>query len=228
METYEIEIKSLLSGREHAKEIAQKMKESDAEFAHLGSHSQLNHYFINGNLIGLVESLRAYVHVDKQAYLEKIASKAKEYSLRSRLIRTGESDRVIFVLKASVDDGSSFNGTARLEFETDVEMGLEELDRKILEAGFVYQAKWSRNRQEYKYQGLNVSIDKNAGYGYLAEFEKIIEDQAEADAAKALIREKMAELGIEELPQDRLARMFAHYNENWEKYYGTENIFIIE
>ncbi|MGE5393057.1 MAG: CYTH domain-containing protein [Candidatus Saccharibacteria bacterium] len=228
MEHYEIEIKSLLEGKEHAERIAQRMQELDPDFCHDGSHRQLNHYFINGNLIGLVEALRPYVHVEKQAYLEKIASKAKAYSLRSREIRTAGGAKVIFVLKASVDDGTSFNGSARLEFETEVEMPLEELDRKILEAGFVYQAKWSRERSEYRYRGLNVSIDRNAGYGYLAEFEKIIEDDAGAEAAKSLIRREMADLGVEELPQERLERMFKHYNDNWDKYYGTEKTFIVE
>jgi hypothetical protein len=38
----------------------------------------------------------------------------------------------------------------------------------------------------------------------------------------------MAELGVEELLQDRLERMFAHYNEHWQEYYGTDRTFIIQ
>jgi len=38
----------------------------------------------------------------------------------------------------------------------------------------------------------------------------------------------MQELGVEELSQDRLERMFSHYNSNWPDYYGTERTFIIE
>jgi hypothetical protein len=38
----------------------------------------------------------------------------------------------------------------------------------------------------------------------------------------------MAKLGVEELPQDRLERMFAHYNAHWPEYYGTEKVFVIE
>ena len=38
----------------------------------------------------------------------------------------------------------------------------------------------------------------------------------------------MEELGVEELPQDRLERMFQHYNENWRDYYGTDKTFVIE
>ena len=75
----------------------------------------------------------------------------------------------MLVIKASVDDTTSSNGTARLEFESEVKMTLDELDKILLDSGFTYQAKWSRERQDFKYKGLNVSIDKNAGYGFLAE-----------------------------------------------------------
>jgi hypothetical protein len=30
------------------------------------------------------------------------------------------------------------------------------------------------------------------------------------------------------LAQERLERMFAHYNQNWPEYYGTTKVFIIE
>jgi hypothetical protein len=73
-----------------------------------------------------------------------------------------------------------------------------------------------------------VTIDRNAGYGYLAEFERVIEDEAKAGAVQDELRALMAELGVEELPQDRLERMFAHYNAHWPEYYGTEKIFTIE
>jgi hypothetical protein len=38
----------------------------------------------------------------------------------------------------------------------------------------------------------------------------------------------MGELGVAELSQDRLERMFKFYNENWPEYYGTDRTFIIE
>ena len=98
----------------------------------------------------------------------------------------------------------------------------------MLESGYHYQAKWSREREEYEYKGANVCLDKNAGYGYLAEFEKIVTDEAEVDAVREELDELMAELGVMELDQGRLARMFAHYNDNWPEYYGTNKTFIIE
>jgi adenylate cyclase class IV len=116
----------------------------------------------------------------------------------------------------------------RLEFEEAVGVILDELDALVLEAGYEYQAKWSREREEFAYKGANVCLDKNAGYGYLAEVEKIVADEAEADAVRAEIDVLMVELGLEELPQERLARMFEFYNQNWPEYYGTDKTFIIE
>src|SRR6185503_16182832 len=134
----------------------------------------------------------------------------------------------LLVIKGASDDTSSSNGTARMEFEAKVDLSLDHLDKILLKSEFQYLSKWSRERQEFKYKGLNVTIDKNAGYGYLAEFEKVVEDPSQATETKSLIRDKMKDLGVEELKQDRLGRMFEFYNAHWDEYYGTEKVFNIE
>ena len=75
---------------------------------------------------------------------------------------------------------------------------------------------------------LAVCLDRNAGYGYLAEFEKVVESADEADTAKAMLTELMQRVGAIELPQDRLERMFAFYNEHWPEYYVRDKVFTIE
>lgn len=116
-----------------------------------------------------------------------------------------------------------------MEFEEAIpNLSLDGLDALLLESGFQYQAKWSRDREEYKAGDIAVCLDRNAGYGYVAEFEKIIHEASEAEIAKREILKFMESLGIEELPQDRLERMFAHYNAHWSDYYGTDNIFVID
>ncbi|MDP2648635.1 MAG: CYTH domain-containing protein [bacterium] len=135
---------------------------------------------------------------------------------------------MLLIAKAAVGDDSSENGVARMEFEEEVSLSLQELDDLVMSAGFKYQAKWSRAREEYVCRGTNVTLDKNAGYGWLAEFERIVGDPAAVDEAEREIRALMDELGVEELPQDRLERMFSHYNEHWQDYYGTEKIFVVE
>ena len=219
---YEIEIKSLLGSRENAKRLEARMKALDSDIKELGAHRQLNHYFEGrGDLRALAKLVP---DVKGREEFLTLADKAKDYSLRTR----DADGAVLLVLKAAIDDTTSANGTARREFEAKVEMPIEKLDQALLEAGFKYQAKWSRERKKYRYMGTNVTIDRNAGYGYLAEFEMIEEDAARADAAKVRLRKLMADLGVTELDQARLGRMFAYYNAHWPEYYGTENIFVVQ
>ncbi len=222
--SYEIEIKSLLGSKENADALVAKMRAKDGTLKTVGSHKQLNHYFVGGSLQKLHENVSAVVSPADLEKLKDLAGKAKDFSVRTR----AADGKVILVVKASVDDTTSSNGTARLEWEAKVPASIEELDNLVLKSGFAYQAKWSRERSEYVYHNTNVSIDKNAGYGYLAEFEKITAEESQAPSLKQEIRQLMAELGVAELAQDRLARMFDYYNKNWQDYYGTDKIFNIE
>ncbi len=224
MAKYEIEIKSLIGEKSKAEELVKKMKDSDEKFIVRGSHKQLNHYFIKGDLALLKNKISSHLSSDKQKQFDDITANAKDFSVRTRWA----DGTVLFVIKATVDDTTSSNGIARQELESDVDLTLEQLDQLLLDCGFEYQAKWSREREEYGYLGLNVTVDKNAGYGYLAEFETLLDERTKADDAKAQIRKVMTALGIAELPQDRLERMFKHYNEHWQEYYGTDKTFTIE
>ncbi len=219
---YEIEIKCLLGNRENAERFEAQMKKLDPKLRKIGSHKQLNHYFEGDGDLATVAKV---IHDDEERkeFLD-LAKRARDFSLRTR-----EADgKVLLVLKATIDDTTSANGTARREFEREVAMPLAKLDEAILGAGFSYQAKWSRERIEYKFADANVTIDKNAGYGYLAEFEIIENDPSRADGTKAQLREIIKSVGLEELNQARLERMFAYYNAHWPEYYGTEKTFVIE
>lgn len=221
---YEIEIKSLLGKKENADMLRQKMCSLDPSITCISKNSQLNHYFVNGNLKRLADALEEIFSKEVRERLLSIADRAHDVSVRTRQKNTS----VFLVVKASVDDTTSANGISRMEFEEPVPLSLDELDALVLQAGFTYQAKWSREREEYAFRGVNVCLDKNAGYGYLAEFEKVVSDETALNSARDEVVAVMAELGAEELPQDRLERMFAHYNEHWPSYYGTDNVFTIE
>ncbi len=158
------------------------------------------------------------------AALQDIVARGKNFSVRTRL---ADAD-VLIVIKASVDEGTSHNAVSRMEFEAPAPgMTLSELDALVLAAGFSYQAKWSREREMYACGDVSVCLDKNAGYGYLAEFEKMVSSSDELLAARESLHAFMQEVGVEELPQERLERMFAHYNAHWPDYYGTDKIFVV-
>ncbi len=224
MSHFEIEVKSLLGDESVAKRLKERMCELDPECVMIGANKQLNHYFEGGNMEDLYEAVKDLFDEEKQQKLQTTIERGAEFSIRSRQ-KDGE---ILMVVKASIDEGTSANTVKRMEFEEPVSITLDELDERILNAGFSYQAKWSREREEYSFKGANVALDKNAGYGYLAEVEKIVHDESMADAVRNEIDEIMNELEIVELDQDRLSRMFAHYNANWPEYYGTDKIFIIE
>jgi predicted adenylyl cyclase CyaB len=226
---FEIEIKSLLGSKENADALQQKLKERFPNIKVTEESKQLNHYFVGESFSALETALSSYIPADKRSQFQSTLEKGKNISVRTRQL----NDKVIFVMKASIDDTTSSNGISRLEFETEVEnLTLDQLDKILLDAGFSYQAKWSRERTAYQTQDaqehITVCLDKNAGYGYLAEFEALVENAEGADAAQTKLRQLMSDLGAEELAQDRLERMFAFYNANWPEYYGTDKVFTVE
>ncbi len=224
MQNYEVEVKSLLGSPERAQEVLAAIQKLDPACKMTSKNKQLNHYFEGGTLEQLAAAAEPFLSDEGKAKMKDLVSRANTFSIRTR-----EKDgTVILVVKASVGADTSANGVSRLEFEEVVPLSLEQLDEIILAAGFQYQAKWSREREEYVANGVTVCMDKNAGYGYLAEFEKVVDSQDKAEQARKEIDAFMAAIGAQELPQDRLERMFAYYNTHWPEYYGTEKIFDIQ
>jgi len=221
---YEIEIKSLLGAKEKADALKQKIQEKGGTFSPEKSSKQLNHYFTYSDLSAFHDAVLPHLSEDKKELFSKIVYEGKNFSIRTR----DANGKVILVMKASLDDHSSSNGVSRMEFEAVMPMLLDELDQLLLGAGLSYQAKWSREREEYQLGDVAICIDKNAGYGYLAEFEKVVDDQSHTAEAKTSLEALMSDFGIEELQQDRLERMFAFYNTHWPEYYGTDKTFTIE
>ncbi len=225
MAHFEIEIKSLLGEKEKADALRERLAQLPESAKLVRTTSQLNHYFTGGDWKEFLKNMEPHFSGEKKKSFHRIVSEGKNHSVRTR-----QSDgKVLLVVKASIDDTTSSNGISRMEFEEEVpELSLDELDAVLLKSGFEYQAKWSRDREEYAAGNISVCLDRNAGYGYVAEFEKIVHEAHEAEGAKRELLDFMKKLGVEELPQERLERMFAHYNAHWPEYYGTENIFVID
>ena len=222
MSQYEIEIKSLLGSSERARKLKEKIKEKGG--ALVRSNSQLNHYFILDDVSKFKEKFNSHLSGEDKVKFNKILEEGSNFSVRTR----DTDGKVLLVVKASIGDDTSSNGISRMEFESVMKTTLDKLDKFLLDAGLKYQAKWSREREEYKLGDTHICLDKNAGYGYLAEFERMVGDPTLVDIVKAELLGMMKDFGVEELPQARLERMFAHYNEHWRDYYGMDKIFNIE
>jgi len=222
---YEVEIKSLLGSKENAEKLKKSLARAYPDAKLVGKGRQLNHYFnLPPDLARLEEAVAPLIPADKKAMFEQILRHGTKISLRTR----DADDKIILVMKASVGSDTSSNGVTRMEFEAVVPKTLAELDGVLLGGGCTYQAKWSREREEYAAGDLHVCIDKNAGYGYLAEFERVTSDEKKLDRTRIGLVALMDKLGFSELPQDRLERMFAHYNAHWPEYYGTDKTFTLE
>lgn len=224
MSHFEIEVKSLLGEEHNATALKEKMHVLDPACMLTSTNKQLNHYFEGGDMQDLYDAVEYLFGDIEKAKLKTTIDRGFEFSIRSRQ----RDKEILLVVKASIDEGTSANTIKRMEFEEPVAISLAELDALLLSVGFTYQAKWSREREEYAYKGATVCLDKNAGYGYLAEFEKIVHNEEEADDVRAEIDALMIELEVVELDQERLARMFSFYNANWQDYYETEKVFVIE
>jgi len=222
---YEVEIKSLLGSADAANALKERLKAYDPSCVLHASSAQLNHYFEGGDPKALAKRMEPHVSNDAKRQMENIVENGKKISVRTR----GENGIATIVMKASIGSDTSENGVMRAEFEAPIGgFSLDALDAEVLSAGYRYQAKWSREREEYLLKDAAICLDKNAGYGYLAEFEKVVDDAARAEDARAALVSLMGTLGVSELPQDRLERMFAFYNAHWPEYYGTDKIFTVE
>lgn len=222
MSQYEVEIKSLLGTEEKKDLLMEKVRAKDPALAFLWEETQLNHYF-QGRVSAILEVFRPYLDATEISKLEDILTHYQNHSVRTRWIAPNTT---ILVIKASIDDTTSANGKIRREYEYSFpDMSLAHIDSILKDAGLDYQAKWSRTRQSYKFLDMTLCIDKNAGYGYLAEFEKVVNDPSETESARESILANMAELDIKELDQALLACMFDFYNQNWREYYGTDKVF---
>lgn len=219
----EIEIKCLLGEGRNAEAFRAKLAARYPDAKVLPATSQLNHYFVNGDFKILKEKISSFLSAEQNQTLAEIIEQGKSFSVRTRFV----DGKVLLVIKASIGSDTSDNGVSRMEFEEKVEMSLEELDQLLLSANFQYQAKWSRERVEYVLPNMNITLDKNAGYGYLSEFETVIDENADVEETRARLMKEIESLGLVELPQERIERMFAYYNEHWPEYYGTEKVFTI-
>lgn len=225
MHQIEVEIKTLLGSAENAKKFVSRLYEIDPETQLVDQNSQLNHYFVDGDINKLAEKSKDFLTDSEYQNFVELIKISSNYSLKTREV---DQTKVFLTVKVTVDNTSNDFGTARKEFETEVDLSLADLEKILLECGFEYQAKWSRSRDEYKFLDTNVTIDKNAGWGYIAEIEQIVQENQDVDKVKKYLREQMTKIGFEEVKQDRLARMLDFYNKNWRDYYGSEEFFVLE
>lgn len=222
VQQYEVEVKTLLGDDATTQTFIRKLQQSDPDATVKATSDQLNHYFDKaGDPAKLLEVVKGALSEGDWKAFSDIVSQSQSFALRTR-----QDDKVRLVIKAAKTGDDEQHALERLEGEyVTAAASIDELDAIIQQAGYGFLSKWSRARTEYAYKDYNVCIDRNAGYGYVAEIEKIVSDQTAAAEARKEILAELDSLGFEELSQERVGRMFAHYNDRWPEYYRTDKTF---
>ena len=224
----EVEIKVLLGSKSKADKLVNQIQL--LQYSQIGENNQLNHYFVGDNYEA-IKNIDSKYFEDFNSYIKllDIIDSNSQFSLRTRRLNDQINDQTFLVIKASLNDTTASNGTIRVEFEEQVNLSLDQLDQLLLSYGFQYQAKWSRSRQEFQSpeSDIKICLDYNAGYGYLAEFESVVTVDKNYDLTKKTILKLVHSLQLQELDQNKLAKMFDYYNANWRDYYGTKKVFEI-
>lgn len=88
------------------------------------------------------------------------------------------------------------------------------LQKMFEKLGVQKQIKWKRKRHTFSWNGINVQIGDNSGYGYIIELEKMSE-QHEKENIVGLLKEKLASLNVELTPREEFERKYTHYKNNW-------------
>lgn len=218
---YEVEIKSLLGSATRATELIVQLRELDPTTVKTGQQSQLNHYFKGGDLAVLAEAMTEFLNAEQREQIVEIDAKCSSKNVRTRQ----KNDVVLLIVKGSLDSRSAAHSHRRMEFEAEVPLTIDELDSKVIAAGYQLEAKWQAEREMYQSLGLTVDMMFSPGYGYVAEFEKVVQQEADVNSARKEVVIVMKKLGIVELPNERLERMYTYYNNNWRDYYGTKKVF---
>lgn len=221
---YEIEIKTLLGSKQASDNLLKAVRSRDPKTTLVSEQHQLNHYFRGGDLAQLASSAAHHLSESQRATLSEINEKATHINVRTRQ----KNDTVLLIVKGSLDATSAVHSHHRMEFEAPVTLSINELDELILNSGWQLEAKWQADRKIYDTLGLTLDLYFTPGYGYMAEFERVVSDNNDRQAAHQQLVDVMESLGVQELPNDRLERMFAYYNQHWPEYYGTKKVFTVE
>jgi len=226
--TIELELKAFPG--QHTEHIINYSNDFDV----VSTETQLNHYFSGSLTSAQLTSLSEYDIDWTNEKHENLLKFIQDFSQAKQSIRTRYSSfytyphSSTFVLKATKNDTSSENGTARVELEFNTGRVIEKLDNYLISSlKLNYLSKWSRKRVTYKYlpEDITVCLDLNAGYGTIIDVELLTEEKEDYSADLDRLRYLFQIIEATEIPTSHMDEMFQVYNRNWDKFYGTSLTF---
>jgi predicted adenylyl cyclase CyaB len=116
----------------------------------------------------------------------------------------------------------------REEVEVEVKReAFELLDTILRSLGYDYDTKWYRERTEYILDNFTITLDFNAGYGWVAEIEQVVPAGKEDQAREAIVQ-LARRIGLKPTPKEIFDKMYQHYKKNWQYYIEEKTVFSFE
>lgn len=214
---FEVEVKALIETYDLT-----KSKLLEKGYVYQNKECQVNHYFnySDYSLAYLFNNLSIYLTTNQELELSNVIGKGNNFSIRTRAINDKD---VYFIIKYSVFDEDSSNGSIRKEYEVNLDILITNLDYILLSNGLTYSSKWSRQRETFKRDNITATIDLNAGYGYLLELETLTDRVEDTQQLNRQLLIELTDLELKELDKKLLTNMFNYYESHWDKFYGTNN-----
>jgi len=119
------------------------------------------------------------------------------------------------------------SGNVHDEFMEEVEIitkrgDFELLERFLNKLGHTAKIKWLRDRKEFNWDGIKVSLDYTRGYGYILELEKMGTDEDKEMILKEL-KQKLNEFNIPITSKEEFNKRFNDYKKNWRELIEYDN-----
>lgn len=112
---------------------------------------------------------------------------------------------------------------AREEIEIRCAKGdFKKLEKLFLILGYKIEIKWFRQRNSFKWKGINVCLDYTRGYGYIIELEKMRREK-EIEKTRKYLKLRLAELEIPLTPKKEFEKAYDFYKKNWRKLTGGKS-----
>ena len=90
----------------------------------------------------------------------------------------------------------------------------EKIEKIFNKIGHNTEIKWFRDRKQFNWQSITISLDYTRGYGYIIELEKM-DSKKEKESVLKELNEKFDELEIMPTSREEFEERFNHYKENW-------------
>lgn len=97
----------------------------------------------------------------------------------------------------------------------------EKLEQLFLALGYTVSIKWFRTRHVFTWGDIAVTLDYTRGYSYIIELEKL-SNEDEREVTIALLKDKLASLGIEQTPKEQFDEKYRYYKANWKELTATK------